>query len=209
MDKTCSKCRKSYEMNYDNFPRGAAYYRGYSCDSVYGSWCRKCVSEYRESNKKQNGSMKDRPVKTWVGVMKCKICLETKPTMKFGYCRTSESGFDYKCSTCSSIRDCLKGEPCNRQRIRIILDKIRSYNYKCVYCDSDYESIDHFFPRNPTFVTKFKGTNHIDNLFPCCRNCNLDKAAKDPWEWMELNFDNHKSLAHLRFNTNIKFTPLL
>ncbi len=56
---------------------------------------------------------------------------------------------------------------------RIALNKENVFirdNYKCQYCGSPAESVDHIIPKS-------KGGSHEwSNIVACCRGCNLNKA---------------------------------
>jgi|TARA_B100000073_G_C23691741_1_gene556750 5-methylcytosine-specific restriction endonuclease McrA len=54
-----------------------------------------------------------------------------------------------------------------------------AWNYKCAYCESPATSLDHVIPR-------FKsGPSNRNNLVPCCRKCNANKASQVMQEWYE------------------------
>ncbi len=54
-----------------------------------------------------------------------------------------------------------------------------AWNYKCAYCESRATSLDHVIPR-------FKsGPSNRNNLVPCCRKCNANKASHVMKEWYE------------------------
>ena len=54
-----------------------------------------------------------------------------------------------------------------------VWDKTTGYCWYCGGALNPFENfcVDHAIPR------KRGGTNHIDNLFPACRKCNIRKAA--------------------------------
>lgn len=58
---------------------------------------------------------------------------------------------------------------------RIALNKENVFirdNYKCQYCGSQAESVDHIIPRSKG------GLHQWANIVACCRGCNLTKADK-------------------------------
>src|SRR3990167_7445241 len=54
--------------------------------------------------------------------------------------------------------------------------KLKQYQYKCVYCESDENiEMDHIIPLS-------KGGDHnINNIQPLCRSCNAKKGNKILW----------------------------
>ena len=52
-------------------------------------------------------------------------------------------------------------------------------NNQCVYCGGKVWSIDHIIPQD------MGGTEHPDNLVPCCSKCNSSKRNKNLIIWME------------------------
>jgi 5-methylcytosine-specific restriction endonuclease McrA len=66
-----------------------------------------------------------------------------------------------------------------------ILEKVSIRGaYFCGYCGSIVSkkkmTVDHIIPKSKG------GTNEIDNLMPCCRECNRDKAVMSLSEFREL-----------------------
>ncbi len=52
-----------------------------------------------------------------------------------------------------------------------------AWDHKCGYCDDPATSLDHIIPR-------FKsGSSNRNNLIPCCRRCNQNKASNKMEEW--------------------------
>ena len=58
---------------------------------------------------------------------------------------------------------------------------IKKIGNHCVYCGGAYEHLDHVTPLS-------QGGKHIEsNIVPCCRRCNLSKAARILWkEWIPI-----------------------
>lgn len=54
---------------------------------------------------------------------------------------------------------------------------LKYFNYKCVYCGRQYESLDHYIP-----VDK-GGSTTIENCVPACQRCNSAKRVKMPREF--------------------------
>jgi hypothetical protein len=51
------------------------------------------------------------------------------------------------------------------------------WDYKCGYCGDKATSLDHIIPR-------FKsGSSNRNNLIPCCRRCNTNKASSPMETW--------------------------
>lgn len=54
-----------------------------------------------------------------------------------------------------------------------------AWNHKCAYCEEDATSLDHIVPR-------FKsGSSNRNNLLPCCRRCNSNKASSKMEDWYQ------------------------
>jgi 5-methylcytosine-specific restriction endonuclease McrA len=51
----------------------------------------------------------------------------------------------------------------------------------CAYCDGTATETDHIIPT----VIPYGGSDHPDNIVPCCRRCNASKHARDPWTWLQ------------------------
>lgn len=52
-----------------------------------------------------------------------------------------------------------------------------AWDHKCAYCDEQATSLDHIIPR-------FKsGSSNRNNLLPCCRRCNANKASSKMEDW--------------------------
>lgn len=49
---------------------------------------------------------------------------------------------------------------------------------ECVYCGAPARERDHIISR------RSGGSDHPDNLAPCCRSCNASKGDRDPWTWL-------------------------
>jgi len=55
----------------------------------------------------------------------------------------------------------------------------KAWNYKCGYCNEPATSLDHIIPR-------FKsGSSNRNNLIPCCRKCNANKASNEMEQWFK------------------------
>jgi hypothetical protein len=53
------------------------------------------------------------------------------------------------------------------------------WNYECGYCGDKATSLDHIVPR-------FKsGSSNRNNLLPCCRRCNANKASSAMESWYQ------------------------
>jgi len=53
----------------------------------------------------------------------------------------------------------------------------KAWDHKCGYCESAATSLDHIIPR-------FKsGSSNRNNLIPCCRRCNVNKASNAMEAW--------------------------
>ena len=48
------------------------------------------------------------------------------------------------------------------------------FHYRCVYCGSEYTTMDHFIPQ------ALRGITGRSNCLPCCRFCNQRKGAEHP-----------------------------
>jgi hypothetical protein len=54
-----------------------------------------------------------------------------------------------------------------------------AWDHKCGYCGDPATSLDHIIPR-------FKsGSSNRNNLIPCCRRCNQNKASSKMEEWYQ------------------------
>lgn len=65
--------------------------------------------------------------------------------------------------------------------IRKLLKEWQSQNLTCFYCDDFPATVDHVVP------LIHGGTNHQENLVPCCRPCNSSKHDKLLSEWSGRN----------------------
>jgi 5-methylcytosine-specific restriction endonuclease McrA len=55
----------------------------------------------------------------------------------------------------------------------------KAWDHKCGYCQEPATSLDHITPR-------FKsGSSNRNNLVPCCRRCNANKASSNMEEWFK------------------------
>ena len=54
-----------------------------------------------------------------------------------------------------------------------------AWDHKCAYCDEQATSLDHIIPR-------FKsGSSNRNNLLPCCKRCNANKASSKMEDWYQ------------------------
>lgn len=69
----------------------------------------------------------------------------------------------------------------------------KAWDNKCGYCDSPATSLDHIIPR-------FKsGSSNRNNLIPCCRRCNANKASSAMESWyMQQEFFAEAKLAKIK-----------
>lgn len=73
----------------------------------------------------------------------------------------------------------------NRQQV---YDK---YDGHCAYCGQSITfkqmQVDHYYPQRAPNLAADHGSisdiNHIDNLMPCCRQCNHYKRGNQPNSW--------------------------
>ena len=54
-----------------------------------------------------------------------------------------------------------------------------AWNHKCGYCEEQATSLDHIIPRFRS------GSSNRNNLLPCCKRCNANKASLKMEEWYE------------------------
>ena len=58
----------------------------------------------------------------------------------------------------------------------------QAWNHKCGYCGDNATSLDHIIPR-------FKsGSSNRNNLLPCCRRCNSNKASSPMETWYQQQY---------------------
>lgn len=71
-----------------------------------------------------------------------------------------------------------------------------SWDHKCGYCGELATSLDHIVPR-------FKsGSSNRNNLLPCCRSCNSNKASTEMETWYRnQNFFNEDKLDKIKIWT--------
>jgi len=55
----------------------------------------------------------------------------------------------------------------------------KAWDYKCGYCNENATSLDHIIPRFRS------GSSNRNNLIPCCRRCNANKASSPMEEWFK------------------------
>lgn len=54
-----------------------------------------------------------------------------------------------------------------------------AWDYKCGYCDEQATSLDHIVPRFRS------GSSNRNNLIPCCKRCNANKASTKMEDWYQ------------------------
>lgn len=54
-----------------------------------------------------------------------------------------------------------------------------AWNHKCAYCEEQATSLDHVIPRFRS------GSSNRNNLIPCCRRCNSNKASSKMEDWYQ------------------------
>jgi 5-methylcytosine-specific restriction endonuclease McrA len=52
-----------------------------------------------------------------------------------------------------------------------------AWDHKCGYCEDQATSLDHIVPRFRS------GSSNRNNLLPCCKRCNANKASSKMEEW--------------------------
>lgn len=61
------------------------------------------------------------------------------------------------------------------QRRKLYKQVYKKYKKQCYICgvklENNFKTIDHVYP------LALRGTNNIENLRPCCKNCNSKKAS--------------------------------
>lgn len=69
----------------------------------------------------------------------------------------------------------------------------KAWEHKCGYCDNPATSLDHIVPR-------FKsGSSNRNNLIPCCRRCNANKASSSLEAWYPAqDFFSEEKLAKIK-----------
>ena len=69
----------------------------------------------------------------------------------------------------------------------------QAWDYKCGYCHDPATSLDHVIPR-------FKsGSSNRNNLVPCCRRCNANKASNPMEEWYrQQEYFKEENLAKIK-----------
>lgn len=69
----------------------------------------------------------------------------------------------------------------------------KAWDYKCGYCTEPATSLDHIVPR-------FKsGSSNRNNLLPCCRKCNANKASNSMEDWYrEQDFFTEENLVKIK-----------
>ena len=53
----------------------------------------------------------------------------------------------------------------------------QAWNNQCAYCEEPATSLDHVIPRFRS------GSSNRNNLVPCCRRCNANKASTPVQQW--------------------------
>jgi hypothetical protein len=54
-----------------------------------------------------------------------------------------------------------------------------AWGHRCGYCEDQATSLDHIIPRFRS------GSSNRNNLLPCCRRCNANKASTKMEEWYQ------------------------
>lgn len=69
----------------------------------------------------------------------------------------------------------------------------KAWDNKCGYCDGAATSLDHIIPR-------FKsGSSNRNNLIPCCRRCNANKASSNMEAWYkEQEYFSEEKMAKIK-----------
>jgi hypothetical protein len=67
------------------------------------------------------------------------------------------------------------------------------WDYECGYCGNPATSLDHIVPR-------FKsGSSNRNNLLPCCRRCNANKASSSMEQWyMQQDFFTQARMERIK-----------
>lgn len=54
-----------------------------------------------------------------------------------------------------------------------------AWDHKCGYCEEQATSLDHIVPRFRS------GSSNRNNLLPCCKRCNANKASSKMEDWYQ------------------------
>jgi 5-methylcytosine-specific restriction endonuclease McrA len=64
-----------------------------------------------------------------------------------------------------------------KRNSKAVLDRVKQFGGRCAYCGGPFEHLDHLVPISRG------GTHAIENLFPACSPCNLEKSGMMPFDW--------------------------
>lgn len=135
------------------------------------------------SNKNRHGNQKiNQSYSDWLSIRPNKgIDDECNRGHKFSYENTRikkrGNGYARLCRECQyntakedlveyKVKSFVRGIPNRSEVVNGIIDKIRSNDIKCWYCDGPFECLDHEFPKH------LGGKITIENINPSCNNCN-------------------------------------
>jgi len=172
--------------------------------------CTQCAAEFikpRSSQKKLCNSCRDANLRGRNANLQERQAKATgKSNIECVMCQMSFTGYRSRkyCDECLPVRrlqvslsqkiyrDRITERQLRRQReirapgltlyaIRKLLKEWQSQNLTCFYCDDFPTTVDHVVP------LIHGGTNHQENLVPCCRPCNSSKHDKLLSEWSGRN----------------------
>ena len=78
--------------------------------------------------------------------------------------------------------------------------------YKCIYCGSPSESLDHLHPKSKG------GKSVTSNCVPCCLSCNGKKSDSEVLDWYrnQIFYDPRRSMAiRAWFSDDLKLASVL
>jgi hypothetical protein len=174
MQKTCTKCGKTFPATSEYFSKNSSSKSGFYCI------CKKCRSVIRKliynTNEEERTKQKEKS-KEWYSKNKDSVKLRPSYDTK-EYCKTYYKNNKDKDKLRHNKRISAMGKVWKHEN-KQIKELVIKQNNKCFYCGCNLEkyTIDHIVP-----VSR-GGSNLIDNIAISCPYCNLSKGYKLLSEW--------------------------